>query len=89
MILGDDDSLMPNCIEEFYQNLPEIEGIKCKVVRYATVVNDVVHKKFSDVFTHPKIENATDFYINDYEVKQEVHFQNIFLGLKVIKIWLL
>ncbi|RBN50312.1 glycosyltransferase family A protein [Flavobacterium psychrolimnae] len=62
MILGDDDELSENCIEDFYSNLPEIKHYDCNVVRYATIINDVVHKKLSITYTHPSLEKSTDFF---------------------------
>jgi glycosyltransferase involved in cell wall biosynthesis len=62
MILGDDDEMSSTCIEEFYQYLPEIELNNCKVVRYATIINDEVNQKLSTLYTHPTLEKATDFF---------------------------
>ena len=67
MILGDDDSLGAGCIEDFYNNLPTIISNHCQVVRYATVVNDVVHQKTSPIYTHPELEKATDFFYRRYK----------------------
>lgn len=62
MILGDDDSLSTTCIEDFYLNLDEINRNNCRVIRYASIVNDVVQRKQSPFYRHPKFENATDFF---------------------------
>lgn len=62
MILGDDDSLSPNCVADFYFNLDEIIENQCKVVRFASIVNDAVHQKQSSLYKHPKLEKATDFF---------------------------
>jgi glycosyltransferase involved in cell wall biosynthesis len=62
MILGDDDVLGEKCVEDFYKNLPQIINYDCNVVRYATVVHDVVHQKTSLLCTHPTLEKATDFF---------------------------
>jgi len=62
MILGDDDELSSNCIAEFYKYLPEIELNNCKVIRYATIINDEVNQKLSTLYTHPTLEKATDFF---------------------------
>jgi hypothetical protein len=66
MVLGDDDSLSPTCIEDFYTHLPKIIGNHCKVVRYATTVNDVVHQKKSPIYNHPELEKSTDFFYRRY-----------------------
>jgi hypothetical protein len=67
MILGDDDSLSPTCIEDFYLHLDEINQNECKVVRYASIVNDAVHQKLSSLYTHPELEKATDFFYKRYK----------------------
>jgi glycosyltransferase involved in cell wall biosynthesis len=61
MILGDDDVLGEHVVEAFYENLPEIEGIGCTVVRFATQKVDELGNKISRVFEHPKLENSVDF----------------------------
>jgi hypothetical protein len=67
MVLGDDDFLSPTCIEDFYIYLPEIRSNHCKVVRYATMVNDVVNQNRSPIYTHPELEKATDFFYRRYK----------------------
>jgi len=62
MILGDDDELGEHCIADFYGNLAPIITAKSNVVRYATRINDVVQLKQSDLYTHPQLEKATDFF---------------------------
>ena len=62
MILGDDDVLGGNVVESFYANLSEIEKEGVNVVRFATQIIDEITNTTSKVFTHPKFENAADFY---------------------------
>jgi hypothetical protein len=62
MILGDDDVLGINCIKDFYVNLPQIFINKCNVVRYATIINDVIQQTTSSPYTHPKLEKGLDFF---------------------------
>ena len=62
MILGDDDVLGENVVEEFYENLEEIEKIGCNVVRFATQIIDGEGETISKVFGHPKLEKATDSF---------------------------
>nr|WP_315234329.1 glycosyltransferase family 2 protein [uncultured Flavobacterium sp.] len=69
MILGDDDTLSVTCIEEFYFNLSEILYNKCKVIRFATVIKDEVNNKTSSLYTHPKLEKATDFFYRRFKNK--------------------
>lgn len=61
MVLGDDDYLGENVVEEFYCHLNEIEQLKIDVVRYATVVVNEEDEKISIIHTHPKLEKSTDF----------------------------
>lgn len=62
LVLCDDDCLSSMCIADFYDCLPEIESHGCKVIRFASVINDMVHQKVSALHTHPKLEKATDFF---------------------------
>lgn len=89
MILGDDDSLSPTCIEDFYTHLPKIIGNHCKVVRYASILNDMVHQQQSSLYTHPELETATDFFyrryknqtrssLSEYVFKREAYLKNDF-----------
>jgi hypothetical protein len=67
MVLGDDDSLSPTCIEDFHTHLPKIIGNHCTVIRYATTVNDMIHQNRSPIYTHPELEKATDFFYRRYK----------------------
>ncbi|MFV8373862.1 glycosyltransferase family 2 protein [Flavobacterium sp. LB1P71] len=89
MVLGDDDSLSPASIADFYLNLDEINQNHCKIVRFASVVNDAVHQKQSSLYTHPKLEKATDFFyrryknqtrssLSEYVFKRESYVKNNF-----------
>lgn len=61
MILGDDDVLKENCIDEFYRNLDIIEHNNINVVRYATYKINSKGVKMSEKYKHPKIEKSIDF----------------------------
>ncbi len=65
MILGDDDYISNNYIEEFYKHIDEIEKLEIKVIRFATRVL-YPDGKISKLFTHPKIENSTDFFFRKF-----------------------
>jgi hypothetical protein len=65
MILGDDDVLGKNVVEEFWKYLPEIEKEEINVVRYATQKTDKGGKTISEIYYHPTIEKATDFLFRD------------------------
>jgi len=65
MILGDDDVLAKNVIEEFYKTINKIHD--CNVIRFAS---QVINKDFiSDTFYHPMYENAVDFILR--KIKNE------------------
>ncbi|MDX1828188.1 MAG: glycosyltransferase family 2 protein [Lutibacter sp.] len=60
-ILGDDDVLDKHNVKSFYENLPEIKKKNISVVRYSTCKINELGDLISDIYTHPKIENAVDF----------------------------
>lgn len=62
MILGDDDVLGPNCVEEFYNNLEIIKKHNVNVVRFATVVINASDVVISKKHEHPKLEKSTAFF---------------------------
>lgn len=62
MILGDDDVLGENVVEEFYNNLPVIKYNDCKIVRYATVVIDEQLNTKSNIFEHPILEYGLEYF---------------------------
>ena len=62
MILGDDDVLGENVVKEFYDNLPKISQRGNNVIRYATQIIDGNGELISDIYTHPKLEKATDSF---------------------------
>ncbi|MFH6987208.1 glycosyltransferase family A protein [Flavobacterium collinsii] len=69
MILGDDDVLEPNFVEEFYSNLEEVSTCQSNVIRYATKLIDGEDKILSQVYKHPKHEKATDFFCRKFSGK--------------------
>ncbi len=62
MILGDDDVLSENVVEEFYKNSNEINELNSNVIRFATVVIDASGKEISKKYTHPKLETGFPFF---------------------------
>jgi glycosyltransferase involved in cell wall biosynthesis len=60
MILGDDDVLGENVVEQFYK---QFEFFKCKtnLVRYSTIVLNESDKTESQLFEHPIFEKVLDF----------------------------
>lgn len=63
MVLGDDDTLEFNCIEKWYQNRAEIQAVGSTVVRFESKVIDGEDNPLSGVYSHPKVEFASDFLI--------------------------
>lgn len=62
MILGDDDWLSDNVVEEFYRNLDSIKN-KHNVIRFATKIFFSNKKEYSDLYSHPVEENYAATYI--------------------------
>ncbi|WP_417939632.1 glycosyltransferase [Flavobacterium sp. RS13.1] len=61
MILGDDDVLESNVVEEFYKNLYVIEEKEINVVRFASQKINETSETISEVCKHLEIEKAIDF----------------------------
>jgi hypothetical protein len=66
MILGDDDVLDATCVAAFYSNLNEIQKNEINVIRFATIVINQEGIVQSDIYLHPKLEKATDFFMRKY-----------------------
>ena len=62
MILGDDDVLGENVVEEFYKNLGEIKLYGSNVVKFASQTNDILKSTLSKIYQHPKLVDAATFY---------------------------
>lgn len=65
-ILGDDDTISSNLVQSFYDHLEAVENENCSVIRFASQVIDEYGNTISNVYKHPKIENATDFLIRKF-----------------------
>lgn len=61
MILGDDDVLGKNVVEEFYKSLEEVEQEGINVVRFSTQKIEEEGKTISKIYEHLKTENAVQF----------------------------
>lgn len=61
MILGDDDVLANNIVEEFYNNIEEVEQKGINVIRFASQKIGEKGKVTSKIYEHPKIEKAVQF----------------------------
>lgn len=78
MLLGDDDYVSNNFIEEFYKQIEDIYASNANVVRYATQI-DKMGNKLSEIFMHPKIETSTDsFYRNIFNSSRSSLSEHIF-----------
>lgn len=64
MILGDDDVLSQNVVQDFYEKETEINALNIDVVRFATEMIDDEDNRTSLVFNHPEVELAVDSLIN-------------------------
>jgi len=62
MILGDDDVLGDNVVEEFYKSLEEINKFGCNVVKFASQIYDVPNNTLSKVYQNSKFEDTAAFY---------------------------
>jgi hypothetical protein len=60
LILGDDDKLGKNVIEEFYKNYSDIQDSDSSLIRLPSVLIDERNDFISEVFHHPKNELAKD-----------------------------
>jgi len=63
MILGDDDVLGENVVEQFYKHLKTVEDLKIKVIRFASQLINEDGEKTSKIFLNPEIEKAGTSYI--------------------------
>ena len=68
MILGDDDVLGENVVEEFYKNLSEIEQTS-NVVRFSSVLINEKDENISQEYYNPLLENAIESYIRKLKGK--------------------
>ena len=65
MILGDDDVLHNNVVEEFYSTINEVIFFKINVIRFASIKINSKSEVFTDPYLHPKLENSTDFFFRN------------------------
>lgn len=92
MILGDDDFIGENVVEEFYKQLNEVQSVNSNLIRFATkLVNENSNKK-SDIFQHPRLESPENsFYrklklgsrssLSEYIFKRKIYNQFKFYDL--------
>lgn len=83
MILGDDDVLGNDVVEEFYKRLTVIKNEGVNVVRFATQIINENGKSNSEIYFHPIKEKSTDFLFRNARSSLSEY---IFLKEKVLKI---
>ncbi|WP_186559608.1 glycosyltransferase [Hyunsoonleella aquatilis] len=66
MILGDDDVLGENVVEQFYKNKDEVVSHGINLIRYASKNINAEGKDLSKVYQHPEIEKTTDSYFKHF-----------------------
>ncbi len=66
MILGDDDVLGKNVVEEFQKKKDSITQEGINVVRFATQIIDEKGKIISAIYLHTVIEKSTDFLVKKF-----------------------
>lgn len=78
LILGDDDVLEENVVEEFHKQYKAFAN-SCNVIRFATVKIDEKDCSISSKYEHPQLEKSTDFIfrksrssLSEYIFKKEV-----------------
>ncbi len=62
MVLGDDDYLSDNVVEEFHKQYEKFQST-CNVVRYSTVVLNEQNDSKSKIFEHPTLEYGLEYFI--------------------------
>lgn len=64
MILGDDDVLGPNVVDDFYKNINDINQCNVNVVRFSTQCIDEKGRFVSRVFTNQKKSKSSRLFIS-------------------------
>lgn len=83
MILGDDDCIGQNCVEDFYKNIEKIISKKHNVVRFASIEIDENDKAISKIYQHPKLEKATDSFFRKIRNKTRSSLSEYIFNRKV------
>ena len=66
MILGDDDVLGNNVVEEFYDKIKEVINLEINIIRYQTIKINQKGEQISQIYKNPKIENISNFLNRKY-----------------------
>lgn len=84
-ILGDDDFLDRNCIEDFFHNLKEINEHNANIIRFSSVTVDANNYMLSRIHDHPSIENSTDFIFNKIQGKSRSSLSEHIFRTQIVK----
>jgi glycosyltransferase involved in cell wall biosynthesis len=85
MILGDDDVLGVNVVEEFYKAIDEVNKINCNVIRFATQKIDKEGLIISDTYHHPFIEKSTTFLARMYSGQARSSLSEYIFNFNLLK----
>ena len=66
MILGDDDVLSHNVVEEFYKEKKQLDVENINLMKCASVLIDESGKSISKIYKHPTVEKTTEAYYKHY-----------------------
>lgn len=67
MILGDDDVLGDNVVEDYYANLDQVFNHKINVIRFASQVIDEIGEIKTQIYVHPIKEKAETFFVRKFK----------------------
>lgn len=90
IILGDDDVLDQNVVKEFYNNFESIFENETNVVRFSSNIINEHGEKISELFTHPTLELASNFFcrkvqnltrssLSEYIFKRATYYKHRFV----------
>ena len=66
LILGDDDMIAENFVEEFYISIPEVNHLDISVIRYSQIWVDGSNKPISKPTYFPKVNTTKDIWRSKY-----------------------
>ncbi|WP_298368884.1 glycosyltransferase family A protein [uncultured Lutibacter sp.] len=64
LLLGDDDYISPNFVEEFYNHLEKVNQLKINVIHFSVFIDK--EGVLSKLFTHPRIESSKDNFFRKF-----------------------
>lgn len=85
MLLGDDDTLGPNVVEKFHENVQAIQQLNISVIRYATYVINSKNEIISKLHQHPQMENAIDFLMRKFQGGTRSTLSEYIFKMQVVK----